>query len=158
MRPSGTQDVWAMRGIPNPDKGSTEGKLQNVMGGLVQITSVNAPMLLGIPYMTQDTTLRQETTPGDKKDKTKIKKFHHRGAFDTTSLGRYAFQTTQKTTPPGVPHKSSTDIFRQRTSWRTTTISNRGRALPHGRPINVGRTRLWPRTSQPPRHGLLARL
>ena len=36
--------MWAMRGVPNPDMGSTEGELQNVMGDLVQVTSVNAPM------------------------------------------------------------------------------------------------------------------
>ena len=50
----------------------------------------------------------------------------------------------------GGPHKSSTDIFRQRTSWRTATTSNRGRALPLGPPIIVGRTRLWPRRTSCP--------
>ena len=34
-----------MRGVPNPDNRSTEGELQNVMGGLLQVTSASAPML-----------------------------------------------------------------------------------------------------------------
>ena len=58
----------------------------------------------------------------------------------------------QKTSPLGgaTPKHCSTDIFRQRTSWRTTTTSNKRRALPHARPITVGRTRLWLRKSRLP--------
>ena len=35
--------LWAMRGVLNPDVGSTEGHLQEVMGDPVQAASVNAP-------------------------------------------------------------------------------------------------------------------
>ena len=34
-----------MRGVPNPEMGSAGGHLQNVLGDLVQVTSVYAPML-----------------------------------------------------------------------------------------------------------------
>ena len=37
--------LWAMRGAPNLDMGSVEGKLQNVLGDRMQVTSVNAPVL-----------------------------------------------------------------------------------------------------------------
>ena len=37
--------MWALRGAPLPDMGSTEGELKDLAGDLVQVTSANAPIL-----------------------------------------------------------------------------------------------------------------
>ena len=44
----------AMRGVPSPGMGSTEGHLQNLVGDLVRGTSVKAPML-HVPDSTKST-------------------------------------------------------------------------------------------------------
>ena len=80
-----------------------------------------------IPPFSLIITPLQETTPGDEQSKTKTKgQVYHRGTLDTTTLGRYAFQTTQKQMITRGPRKRSTGSCRHRTSW-TTIALNKGR-------------------------------